>query len=158
MKNVPNLYIDSDGVIFDFDNHVMSYSGGVHPNKLGDPKLWALVDSIPDFWITMPLLPWGADLVRFARLYDPVILTGCPKTNFDYAADQKKLKYAKHFPGIPVITCLSRDKQNHMKSPGDVLVDDRYKNIKRWNEAGGRGVFFRSYDQTIGELMEIYGV
>ena len=31
---------------------------------------------------------------------------------------------AEHFPGVPIITCMARDKHKHMK-PGDVLVDDR---------------------------------
>jgi len=153
---MPNLFLDSDGVIFDFDRHVMSHSGGVHPRTLGDDPLWNLINAIPDFWITMPLLPWAHDLVQFCKPYSPTILTGCPRSNYEYAADQKQAKYAKHFPDLKVITCLSRNKPTYMKATGDVLVDDTYKNIKRWIAADGVGIFFRNYHQTVDELRTIF--
>ena len=147
-----NVFCDSDGVLFDFDSHLMSYTNGISPNKLGDDKMWELIKSIPEFWITMPLFPWAHELINFLRPYHPIILTGCPKNNFEYAAEQKKLKYVKHFPDISVITCLSKEKAFYMQTPGDILIDDMPKNIKRWVIAGGRGIRFRTYDQTIADF------
>jgi hypothetical protein len=121
---VPSLFLDSDGLIFDFNTHVMYHSNGVPPHRLGDEPLWSLVNSIPDFWQTMPLLPWAHDLMDFCRPFHPTILTGCPRSGYEVAAEQKIAKYAKHFPGIPVITtCMSRNKVDHMRAKGDILVD-----------------------------------
>jgi len=153
----PNLFLDSDGVIFDFDQHVMHHSGGKTPNQLGDKPLWDLVNSVSDFWATMPLFPWAHDLIDYGRQHDAKILTGCPKSGYEVAAEGKIAKYAKHFPGVQVITCLSRNKTDYMANPGDVLVDDTFRNIKRWSAAGGTAIFFRSYQQAISDLKRIFG-
>ncbi|CAM6054492.1 unnamed protein product [Sphagnum tenellum] len=84
------------------------------------------------------------------------VLSGCPKTNYDVASEQKKAKFAKQFPGLPVITCLSKNKPDHMIAPGDLLIDDRHSNTKRWIKAGGTAVLFRTYEQTISELEKIF--
>ena len=42
----------------------------------------------------------------------PTILTGLPLGN--WAAPQKVDWAAEHFPGVPIITCMARDKHKHM--------------------------------------------
>ena len=65
----------------------------------------------------------------------PTILTGLPLGN--WAAPQKVGWAAEHFPGVPIITCMARDKHKHMK-PGDVLVDDRENHRAAYEAAGVR--------------------
>jgi hypothetical protein len=149
------IFCDSDGVVFDFESHVMKYSGGVHPNKLGDDPLWNLIESIPDFWLTMPLFPWAHDLINFLRPHGPTILTGCPKIGFDVAQTQKIEKYKMYFPDLPLITCLSKEKPVYITGVGDILIDDKSKNIKRWEAVGGKGILFKTYEQVIADLQEI---
>ena len=66
----------------------------------------------------------------------PTILTGLPLGN--WAAPQKVDWAAEHFPGVPIITCMARDKHMHME-PGDVLVDDR-ENHRAAYESSRRGL------------------
>lgn len=153
-----NIFLDSDGVCCDFDGHVASFSGGRKPNELGgDANLWALVNSIPDFWSTMPLLPGARDLFDAAKAIDPNvrILTGCPRSGYEAAVEGKLLKHSRYFPGTQVITCLSRNKADHMIAPGDCLVDDMARNIKRWEAAGGTGIRYWSAEQAIEKLRKL---
>ena len=63
----------------------------------------------------------------------PTILTGLPIGK--WAAPQKIDWAAEHFPGVPIITCMARDKHKHMQ-PGDVLVDDRENHRAAYEAAG----------------------
>jgi len=71
----------------------------------------------------------------------PTILTGCPRGN--WAQGQKVAWAARHFPGVPIITCRSADKRDHANA-GDVLIDDWPQHRHRWIEHGG--VFISHYD------------
>ena len=71
-----------------------------------------------------------------SSILQPTILTGLPLGK--WAAPQKVAWAAEHFPGVPIITCMARDKHKHME-PGDVLVDDR-ENHRAAYEARGRGL------------------
>ena len=71
-------------------------------------------------------------------------------------AESQKIDWAaKHFPGVEMITCLSRDKYLHMKRPGDVLVDDylRYRDL--WEKAGGIFVHHISAAESIRQLANL---
>lgn len=151
------VFLDSDGVLCAFDAHVMQFSGGKSPRELGNEALWALVNSIPDFWLTMPLMPGARDLVAAAKRIDPdvCILTGCPRTGYEVAAEQKPIKLGAYFPGVRVITCLSRHKPQYMEKPGDVLVDDFIVNVRRWERAGGTAIHYWNAAQAIHDLNQI---
>jgi len=83
----------------------------------------------------------------------PTILTGLPLGN--WAAPQKLRWAAAHFPGVPIITCMARDKYRHMEK-GDVLVDDREDHRARWEDAGGIFVHHVTARQSLSELEKIY--
>ena len=53
-----------------------------------------------------------------------------------------------------MITCFSRDKARHLKAPGDILVDDRNDTIRRWEKAGGYGIWYRDAEQTVRDLRQ----
>jgi 5'-nucleotidase len=146
------IYLDKDGVLADFDAHVERLFGA-GPRQLGDAKLWECVEATPDFWETMPVKAGAHELFAIAAPYKPIILTGCPKTGYERASEHKPIWINKNFgPGIEVITCLSKDKPLHMKRPKDILVDDFIVNIKRWQKAGGRTVWYQTADQAIEDL------
>jgi hypothetical protein len=147
-----HVFLDADGVITDFDSHVVSLSGKT-PNELGEVALWEMVGSTPNFWLSMPLMPDAHRLMEFALQYEPTILTGCPRSGYEVAAEQKPIMLSRFFPSVPVITCLSRDKAQHMRQPGDVLLDDRHANIRRWEKAGGVAILFRGdVDRAIRDM------
>lgn len=44
-----------------------------------------------------------------------------------------------------------------MVAAGDILLDDMPKNLRRWEKAGGIGVYYRNSDQAIRDLEAILG-
>src|SRR5687768_290020 len=83
----------------------------------------------------------------------PTILTGLPLGN--WAAPQKVRWAARHFPGVPIITCMARDKYRHM-TKGDVLVDDREDHRSKWEDAGGNFVHHKTARASLERLARIY--
>ena len=148
-----HLFLDVDGVLADFDAHAAALFGA-SPRELGDDRLWQLVEGLADFWTGIPLKAGAMDIWDVAKDQDPTFLTGCPRTGYDRAAAHKREWLRRHFGDVPVITCFSRDKARHLKAPGDILVDDRIVNIKRWEKAGGRGIRYRDARQTVRDLRE----
>ena len=158
-----NIWLDADGVLVDF-NGSCERKFGAHPRHLtfdcpengllkGDRALWAHVETDPDFWLDMIPFDHAEELVEMCRPYGVQILTGCPATGYDRASAHKKEKLGKLF-GVPVITCRSKDKPLHMSSPGDILVDDFVRNVKKWREAGGHAILFKTWEQARAELEE----
>lgn len=152
----PHLFLDVDGVHGAFDAHVLDLFGAT-PRALGDAELWRRVAAHPTFWLDMPLAPGAREFWKEVRHHRPTFLTGCPRSDYARAAAHKRRWIERHFPGAPVITCLSRDKPAAMKAPGDVLVDDFVANIRRWERAGGVGVLFRSFPQALREVRRHMG-
>lgn len=151
------LFLDLDGVFADFDAHVHALFG-FQPRSVPDDVLWARVEETPDFWLDMPVKHGAHDLWAVAAPHNPSFLTGCPATGFERASAHKKQWVATHFsPSADVITCRSRDKQKHMTAPGDVLLDDFVANIKRWEKAGGRPIYYRNPHQALAALKEVLG-
>jgi hypothetical protein len=146
------ILVDLDNVLADFVQHVLEHFAA-HPDDIPTDDLWVMVESVPNFWLTMPLKYRAHDLWDFVQPYNPVILTGCPKSHYEVAAAQKvtwvKQKFGEQ---VTVITCLSRDKQKYLLDPADILIDDFSSNVKRWRKAGGRAVRYKTYEQTIAEL------
>lgn len=131
------VFLDCDGVLADFDSYAHDYFGQ-HPREaekaLGAAEFWRLLEAKGDFFRKLPVMADANVLVDAVRHLQPTILTGLPKGN--WAAAQKVAWAEEHFPGIPVITCPSRDKRNYA-SPGDVIIDDWPGHRHRWIEMGG---------------------
>lgn len=154
-------YLDLDGVLGDFEAHCRTLFGK-NPKELGDETLWKLVNEDREgFWSNIPLKDGAMELFAIAEPYNPTILTGCPRNGdirteiCPVASDHKKLWVEKYFgEHVPVITCFSKHKADHMYQAKDILVDDTYINIKRWREAGGIGIIYKDVDQAIRDLKQ----
>jgi hypothetical protein len=120
----------------------------------GDPALWAHVDRTPEFWTEMPMMEGSEELMEVARPYGVQFLTGCPRQGYDRAEREKRLHIDRRFPGVHVVTCLSKNKALHMQEPGDWIVDDFIANIRRREKAGGQAVYYKNHRQAIRDLKE----
>ena len=153
---MPQLYLDCDGVLADFDRGAEAILGlrpRAFQERFNIGKMWAKLASAPDFYGTLPLMPGATELFEAVRHLHPVILTGLPRGN--WAAPQKVRWAAEHFPGTKVITCMAVDKRNHAKE-GDVLVDDTLKHAHLWEGAGGIFVHHRTVPETLRELDRLF--
>lgn len=152
---LPKVFCDNDGVLADFDRHVLELFG-TPPSGIPDDEMWDLILATPDFWPTIPLKYGAHDLWAMLAPYKRAFLTGCPKGHYEVAAAHKVVWLKKHFgDDVEVITCLSRNKPLHMESPGDILIDDMSGNMRRWRKAGGIGIHYRTVEQAMTDFKSV---
>lgn len=149
------LFLDADGVLADFDQGAQAVFG-CHPRKYedehGTPKFWSTLHAHPDFYETLPVMHDARELYEAVAHLNPIILTGCPMGGW---AQEQKIKWRnKNFPGVPMITTLSKDKRSHAKS-GDILIDDYLKYQHLWVEMGGIFIHHTSAKTSLEELWKV---
>jgi len=151
------VWVDCDGVLADFDSHVTKLTG-VRPREfedsVGTPGFWKHLQGIPKFYREMPLMPDARILMDGLKALRPIILTGCPLGEW---AEAQKMAWARdHFPGVPMITCMSKDKFIYCQ-PGDILIDDYSKYMSPWISAGGTFIKHISAERSLKEVEETLG-
>jgi deoxypyrimidine-specific 5' nucleotidase type C protein (NT5C) len=153
---MPRLFLDADGVLADFDEGARRLFG-MHPRqfeaKHGRREFWRLIAKAKNFYGTLPEMPDARLLFDGVKHLKPTILTGLPIGN--WAAPQKVAWAAEHFPGVPIITCMARDKHKHMKA-GDVLVDDLENHRAAYEEAGIVFVHHKNAEGSLRQLAKIF--
>ena len=152
----PRLFLDADGVLADFD-HGAQRLLGMTPKafiaKHGRGAFWKRLANARNFYGSLPEMPDAQLLFEAVKHLKPTILTGLPMGN--WAAPQKVKWAAEHFSGVPIITCMARDKHKHMH-PGDVLVDDREKHRIAYEAAGVVFVHHRNAEDSLRQLAKIF--
>jgi len=151
----PRLFLDADGVLADFDRgaqHLLGAKPKAFIDRHGRGAFWKRLARAKNFYGDLPEMPDARLLFDAVRHLKPTILTGLPMGN--WAARQKTEWAADHFPGVPIITCMARDKHKHMHD-GDVLVDDREKHRAAYEEAGVVFVHHRNAEDSLRQLAKI---
>lgn len=156
----PQIFVDSDGVLADFDRGFEDYFG-LPPEQASDewgiPQFWNAIErTMPPFYRNLPVCDGAHQFMRLLHPARPIVLTGCPLGG--YAERQKIEWYKEHFPGVPVVCTMSKDKRDFCRR-GDILIDDTASAGDRWQEAGG--VFIHhtgSLSQTALTLHQITGI
>ena len=152
----PRLFLDADGVLANFDEGARRLLGmdvRAFEAKHGRGAFWKRLANAEDFYGTLPEMPDARLLFDAVKHLKPTILTGLPLGN--WAAPQKVRWAAEHFSGVPIITCMARDKHKHMKR-GDVLVDDRENHRAAYEGAGVVFIHHRNAADSIGKLAAIF--
>ena len=147
------IFLDCDGVLADFDtaaHKLFGQESRAAEASIGSEAFWQRIHESGNFYRRLPLMADALELYNAIAHLKPIILTGCPRGQ--WSQPQKRAWAAEFFPGVPIITCASREKFRHIGHPGDVLVDDylRYKDL--WEKAGGVFIHHRSARQSLGEL------
>jgi hypothetical protein len=150
------LFLDADGVLADFDEGARRLFG-MEPHAFeeqhGRREFWRRIAGARNFYGSLPEMPDARLLFDAVKHLEPTILTGLPVGN--WAAPQKVEWAAEHFPGVPIITCMARDKAKHMK-PGDVLVDDRENHRAAYEAAGVVFIHHKNAADSIRQLARIF--
>lgn len=151
----PQIFLDADGVLADFDKAAEKIFG-MPPkqaqHQLGMGRFWKRLHDAPQFFASLDLMPDARLLFDAVADRSPVILTGCPLGG--WAEPQKRAWAARHFPATPIITCMARDKVRHMQ-PGDILIDDTLTHRALWEQAGGIFVHHTSALSSLARLREL---
>jgi len=152
----PRLFLDADGVLADFDlgaRRLLRMSSKEFIAKHGRGAFWKRLATAKNFYGGLSKMPDADRLFAAVKHLEPTILTGLPLGS--WAAPQKVEWAAAHFPGVPIITCMARDKHKHMHR-GDVLVDDREKHRAAYEEAGVVFVHHRNAEDSLRQLAKIF--
>lgn len=150
------IFVDLDGVLTDFSKQLCKlldkpldrdYDFG------NNPKVWKKIDNDGEnFWATMKWMPDGHKLWNYVKKYKPTILTTPSRHIFS-----KKGKRAWLRNNLPRITyIIDENKTKHAKKDY-ILIDDRKKNIDKWEKAGGIGILHKDAESTIKKLKNILG-
>jgi hypothetical protein len=156
MARRPHLFLDCDGVLADFDTgakRLLGMTPAAFQERHGKSEFWKRLARTRNFYGELPVMPDAQLLFDAVRHLKPTILTGLPLGR--WAAPQKQRWAAEHFPGVPIITTMARQKHLHM-DPGDVLVDDRENHRHLWEQAGGIFIHHTSAESSIRQLAEIF--
>ncbi|HKC02389.1 MAG TPA: hypothetical protein VKC17_03700 [Sphingomicrobium sp.] len=152
----PRLFLDADGVLADFDHgarRLLGSSPKEYIAKHGRGPFWKKLARAPNFFGALPEMPDARILFDAVKHLKPTILTGLPEGN--WPAPQKIEWAAEHFPGVPIVTCLARDKHKHMH-PGDVLVDDREKHRPAYEAHGVVFIHHENAEDSLRRLAKIF--
>ena len=159
----PTVWFDLDGVLANFDKEAERVLGTNNIYRFefvhGQDLFWKLLDSEPNFFRRMEMMPGAHHMLRAAGVWkrDVRILTALPKTNPENVDAQKRYWVNENIGShVPVVTCLTKDKPNYCK-PGDILIDDRAVNKRRWKEKGGKFILHENVGNTLAQL-EALGV
>ena len=129
------IVLDIDGVIADFDNHLLNYldyKDKSAPKQYSDPRIIEGLSKIEKniiFWLSMPSLMKGKDLH-----FNPVVyVTKRPI----YTHITKQWLDRHEFPEAPIVTVgLEGDKQPHLIDKVDFYIEDSYTNYIDLNKKG----------------------
>ncbi|ABS14242.1 hypothetical protein I6H96_02585 [Brucella anthropi] len=150
-QSLPTLFVDMDGVLADFDQGYADRFG-IRPSKTDDNVDWGLVRGTEGFYAGLPPMPDFDQLWRGVAPYNPIILTGVPRSVRE-AADNKRA-WVDRWIGKdqPMIACQSKDKSLHIRKPGDILIDDWEKYRSVWIGRGGRWITHTSAEASLAGL------
>ena len=83
------IYLDLDGVMADFDSHFPEVFGLDH-RGLADDDMWQQINSHKSYFRDMPMCEGAKDFWSDISHRNPIILTACPKSNYQHVAIQKR--------------------------------------------------------------------
>lgn len=147
------LFVDMDGVLADFDaGHEAVF--GTKPSKADDNVDWKAVRAVEDFYLNLPPMPDFAELWAAIEKFDPIVLTGVPRSVAEAPAN-KAAWVRKHLGDHVEVRCVLSKEKSHHAEPGDILIDDWDKYRHLWVAVGGIWITHTSAANTIAELEAI---
>jgi hypothetical protein len=148
------IFCDLDGVLTDFEQGVKQ-KFNKSPNQLPPGVMWGGINKSNTFFETLPWMPRGRQLWEEIKKYDPIILTGIPRSS--KAEEQKRRWCARELgPDIHVITCSTKDKPKYCIT-NSILIDDRSDNLVHWNSKGGKFILYdEDFTDKIVERIHSY--
>lgn len=151
---IKTIYVDSDGVLADFDGLYEKLFGP----KTDDATLWKNINSRETYFSEIEPYPDAFKLLDFlyATGLEVKILTATG-WQYDRVSPQKKVWFMRNFAmysdDVITVKC-GKDKAVYANSQS-ILIDDMMKNIDVWEQAGGIGIWHNNVDDSIDEVARI---
>ena len=160
-KNL-EIFLDLDGTVVDFDKQIFKHTGK-HAKELDKDKktFYKILAEAPiEFWSTMEWLPNGKTLYNhLTNNYENIKILSTPaepwKKTYNKSIIGKNI-WIKRELGLADDKIILSDRKEQFVNPknpkNSVLIDDRIKNIDKWNGVGGTGILYTSAWNTIEKL------
>ena len=149
------IFVDLDAVLVNFNKGLTDLMGfPVTPDmNIGKrDDIWTKVDEGgADFWASMDWMPDGRQLWDAIKDKNPTVLSAPSR---DPSSRVGKKMWVRENLGANVPVILDTDKASHCE-PGDILIDDRQKNTRKWTKADGIAILHKNAVDTIKQLEEI---
>ena len=164
---IRKIYFDMDGVLADFEKgirelcHMEPQPQNGKRDKRTDDLMWEAIGKIDRFYDRLDLMPGAKEM--FDTVYGKYgdrceILTGIPREERGLVtAAEDKITWTCRLlsENIKVNAVCRKHKINFCTGPEAVLIDDREKTIKEWQDKGGTAVLHTSPEETIRELEKL---
>lgn len=146
------IYCDMDEVLVGFNDRFQELFGK-HPKDVKDRDVFftMIKDNAETFWLDMPWHKDGKKLWAFIEPYKPTILSS--PTGDSYCRPAKR-GWVRENLGIEVPVILENRKYIYA-DPLAILIDDREKNTKAWQENDGIAILHKNANDTIKQLKDI---
>jgi 5'(3')-deoxyribonucleotidase len=170
---IPTIFIDMDGVLADLHTGIVALSGdaSITDNRSALFKTWLpKYVELNGFQLQAPM-PNAGKLVTFLTMLQKAdkaklaILTSHGEfyEPFSEVIRQKKAWLEKNFPQlnkIPFCATASGASKSILANPNALLIDDHYKNINHFTDAGGHGIVYEDRHLEIHtiEIFDFLGV
>jgi hypothetical protein len=142
------IFIDMDGVVADFDAHMLECFGLTMEEMTEQEKeqFWNVECVSKQFFANAPLIPEGLHLVRTLRSarFELSFLTstGGGKHHLEIAKQKLEFLERNHFDDMPVAFATGTKSKASYANAGTLLVDDRQKVVDAFKSAGGNALLF----------------
>ena len=164
---VKKIYLDMDGVLADFDKGVWKLCGmkTLPQNGKRDPHhddlMWEAIRKVDHFYDKLKLMPGARDM--FNEIWNQYgdrceVLTGIPRPERNLVtAAEDKIHWMHRVlnPDIKVNAVCRKHKLDFCTGPETILIDDREKTIREWQEKGGTAILHESADKTVDILRDM---
>lgn len=148
-NNKPDIFLDIDGVIADFEAHLDSQNKREDNGRIK----WNELDH--DWFSSIPIYEgaqeFHKDLSKIGKvrfLTAPTLSAGCFSGKAAWISE-KFLPQSGKYALSSLMIIAKKDKQL-AAAPGRILIDDTEENIDRWIEAGGIGIHHQGdFEKTL---------
>lgn len=145
-----------DGVLVDFDKQAAKLFGvsidqAQNYMTTNPCRAWMKINKAGEvFWSGMDWKDDGKELWEKIEIYRPAILSSPSNHPSSYEGKEKWLSNK----GINGEIILDSEKEKYSK-PDHILIDDRKKNIEKWEDAGGIGILHKNTRSTLEKLSKV---
>lgn len=148
------IYLDMDGILTDFQKHFEDYFGiKIWHGQTHTPvkEVYNKISSVPNWWASMPWMKYGKELLNLSNeLCDNVELLTTPAETVE-TCEEDKLTWVKREIPFNIKVNFSSSKEDYA-NPKSILVDDTEKNIEKFIEKKGIGLYYNIQDDNFEEV------
>ena len=156
-ENLPEIYLDMDGVIVNLMKGADAVVGGSFVT-FDKEKRWNMINQTKGFWENLDWMPSSKRLYKFIMRYNTFILSAY--SGRDPSSKNGKMKWLgknTNFKKSRIKLVKRVQKQAYATRDGEpnILIDDYMKNINEWEARGGIGIHHTNVGKTINKLKSL---